>query len=140
MLRRRCDGMQVPGRGGDFGRKTNGTRGLANTKRVHRGPGERNGEIAGSPRRRVQRSPTCSRSLPQLRCKTHLPERYHHHHHCDRTLYSHAELILSYQVSRNETTTSLIPSCRNARDLAGRLISATRMTRYQRHQVHRGAT
>lgn len=61
--------------GGDFGRKTNGTRGLANAKRVYRESGERDGEIAGSlPGSKVIyvfplfASSTCN-LLGELRCK-----------------------------------------------------------------------
>lgn len=72
-------------RGGDFGRKTNGTKGLANAKRVYRESEKRNGEIAGSPpgSKITYVFPlfAFSTCYSELRCKT--PARDY-----DRTLYS----------------------------------------------------
>lgn len=98
--------------GGDFGRKTNDTKGLADTKRVHRGPKERNGEIVGSPPG-SKVIYVFSLSLP-LRLAT---ASFAAKHTCPGPtieLFARgAELILLYHVSRNETTTSLISTCRN---------------------------
>jgi len=73
----RCDGMYTK-RGGDFGRKTNGMKGLANAKRVYRESEKKNGEIAGSPpgSKITYVFPlfAFSTCYSELRCKTHLPD------------------------------------------------------------------
>lgn len=108
-----CRGIR--GHGGDFGRKTNGTRGLANTKRVYRGP-------QGEERRNSRESSGLKGHLrvPALCLFDFATASSAAKHTPARDLRSNSLLAARssfslYQVSRNETTTSLISACRNAR-------------------------
>ncbi|KYN33159.1 hypothetical protein ALC56_12492 [Trachymyrmex septentrionalis] len=107
----RCDGMYTK-RGGDFGRKTDRMvrKGWPTRIRVYRGSEKRNGEIAGSPpgSKITYVFPlfAFSTCYSEPRCKTHLPGT------TIEIFTRDAELILLYQVSRNETTASSISMCR----------------------------